>query len=131
MTNPVFLALSQAGADLARGLMAELEGAELHGLEGRVEGADLTFPSAAGHLAELFTHGHPIIAFASAGILVRVLGPLVSDKHEEPPVICIAEDGSAVVPLLGGHRGANRLARQLGEKLGCAPAITTAGETRF
>ena len=131
MTNPVFVALFEAGADLARRLMPEIEAAELHGLEGRVSGADLTFPSPADHLARLFADGHPIIAIISAGIVVRILGPLARDKLDEPPVICIAEDGSAVVPLLGGHRGANRMARLLAASLGCAPAITTAGETRF
>ena len=43
-------------------------------------------------------------------------------------MLAVAEDGSAVVPLLGGHRGANRLARRLAEVLGCAPAVTTAGD---
>ena len=49
----------------------------------------------------------------------------------EPPVLAIAEDGSAVVPLLGGHHGGNALARHLGEMLGIAPAITTAGDLRL
>ena len=40
----------------------------------------------------------------------------------------MAEDGSAVVPLLGGHRGANDLARRIAEALGTIPAITTAGD---
>jgi cobalt-precorrin 5A hydrolase/precorrin-3B C17-methyltransferase len=30
----------------------------------------------------------------------------LGDKRAEPPVVALAEDGSAVVPLLGGHRGA-------------------------
>ncbi len=35
---------------------------------------------------------------------------------------------AAVVPLLGGHRGANALAARIGAALGVAPALTTAGE---
>src|SRR5690606_517793 len=41
------------------------------------------------------------------------------------------EDGSAVVPLLGGLGGVNAMARVLGEALGVAAAITTSGELRF
>ena len=33
-------------------------------------------------------------------------------RRDEPPVVAVAEDGSAVVPLLGGHHGANELARR-------------------
>ena len=54
----------------------------------------------------------------AAGIAIRRLAPLLADKREEPPVVAVAEDGSAVVPLLGGHRGANRLARRIARTLG-------------
>ena len=63
--------------------------------------------------------------------MIRALAPLLGDKRAEPPVLALAEDGSAVVPLLGGHRGANDLARTAAETLGIAPAITTAGDLRF
>src|SRR5204863_9361134 len=63
--------------------------------------------------------------------LVRAVALLVADKHDEPPVIAVAEDGSSVVPLLGGHRGANRIARLLAERLGGHAAITTAGDLRL
>ena len=43
----------------------------------------------------------------------------------------MAEDGSAIVPLLGGHHGANALARQIADALEVTPAITTAGDIRF
>ena len=43
----------------------------------------------------------------------------------------VAEDGSAVIPVLGGHRGANALAEEIGELLRAAPAITTATDLAF
>jgi cobalt-precorrin 5A hydrolase/precorrin-3B C17-methyltransferase len=43
---------------------------------------------------------------------------LLDDKRAEPPVIALAEDGSVAVPLLGGHHGANALARALADALG-------------
>jgi cobalt-precorrin 5A hydrolase/precorrin-3B C17-methyltransferase len=46
-------------------------------------------------------------------------------------VLAVAPDGSAVVPLLGGHHGANALARRIGEALDVVPAVTTAGDAAF
>jgi cobalt-precorrin 5A hydrolase/precorrin-3B C17-methyltransferase len=45
--------------------------------------------------------------------------------------VAVSEDGAEIVPLLGGHRGANELARQLADALGGHAAITTAGDRRF
>ena len=41
------------------------------------------------------------------------------------------DDGSAAVPLLGGHRGANRLARAIAGATGGQAAVTTAGDVRL
>jgi len=46
-------------------------------------------------------------------------------------VLAVAEDGSAVVPLLGGLGGVNVLAREIAAGLGVVAAITTSGELRF
>ncbi len=129
--EPVFVALTKGGLDLARRLAATLPGAEVHGLSGRAEGAGVTFAAAAPHLRELFQAGRPILGVCAAGVLLRALAPLLADKDAEPPVLALAEDGSAVVPLLGGHRGANDLARRIAGTLGIEAAITTAGDLRF
>src|SRR5690606_31870312 len=109
---------------------------ELHGLAGRVEGADLAFEDTGATLRALFAAGRPIVGLCAAGILIRCLAPLLAGqesggKRSEPPVLALAEDGSSVVPLLGGHRGANSLARQLAGGLGAAAAVTTAGDLRL
>ncbi|MEL6210920.1 MAG: cobalamin biosynthesis protein, partial [Pseudomonadota bacterium] len=80
------------------------------------------------HIATLFASGTPIIGICAAGILIRAVAPLLSDKLTEPPILAVAEDGSAVVPLLGGHHGANDLALRIAEALETAPAITTASD---
>ncbi|MEQ8814057.1 MAG: precorrin-3B C(17)-methyltransferase [Thalassobaculum sp.] len=82
-------------------------------------------------LRAAFRRGRPCVLVGAAGIAVRALSPLIADKSDEPPVLAVAEDGSAVVPLLGGHRGANDLARTIAAALGVAPAITTASDLRF
>ncbi len=123
--------LTESGLVLARRLAPLLPGAEVHGLAGRVAGADVVFEAVPAQLQILFASGRPVVGICAAGILIRALAPLLADKRQEPPVLAVAEDGSAVVPLLGGHRGANDLARRIGEALGVAPAVTTAGDQRF
>ena len=129
--SPAIVVLGESALPLARRLMAATHGARLHGLAGRVTGAEVAFAELGPHLRALFTAGTPIVGLCAAGVLIRALAPALADKRREPPVVAVAEDGSAVVPLLGGHRGANALARLLGEALGVMPAITTAGDLRF
>ncbi len=122
--KPALVCLTQEGAALAR----RLEG-ELHGLAGRVAGAAVEFADTGAHLASLYAAGRPIVGFCAAGILIRMLAPLLDDKAREPAVVAVSADGMHVVPLLGGHRGANALARDIAASLGGTAAITTAGDT--
>ena len=128
--RPAVVILSEAAASLGRRIAADI-GGELHGAAARVEEADVRFASAKDHVQALFSTGRPIVAVMASGALIRLLAPLLSDKHSEPPVLAVAEDGSSVVPLLGGHHGANDLARQIASVLGAHAAITTAGDLKF
>ncbi|MSP52168.1 MAG: precorrin-3B C(17)-methyltransferase [Alphaproteobacteria bacterium] len=114
----------------ARTVAAACDG-EVHGLVGRVPDADVAFASTADHLALLFNAQCPIIGLCASGILIRALAPLLTEKTAEPPVLAVAEDLSAVVPLLGGHRGANRLALAIAAATGATAAVTTASDVRF
>jgi len=124
---PVVIALNASGSKTARRI-ADTLGAEVHGREGRVENADAFFPNALDHVRDLFLAGRAIVGVCASGILIRAVGSVLADKTSEPPVLSVADDGSIVVPLLGGHRGANRLAREIAEALGAQAAVTTAGD---
>jgi cobalt-precorrin 5A hydrolase / precorrin-3B C17-methyltransferase len=127
----VVVALTQVGADLARRIARLLPGAEVHGLSTRVDNADVPFAKTAMHLRQLFRDGRPIVGVIAAGALVRILAPVLTDKHDDPPVLSVAEDGSAVVPLLGAHHGANRLAVRIAKSLRGFAAVTNASDIRF
>ena len=123
--------LGQASVPVARQLMTGLPDATLYGLAGRTTDVDISFTDFGVTLRELFAAGTPIVGLCAAGILIRTIAPLLSDKRYEPPVLAVAEDGSAVVPLLGGLQGVNDLARQISAILNVQPAITTTGDLRF
>ena len=125
--KPVVLALSASGEATAR-RVAGLIGAQLHGREGRVARADAFFLNALDHARDLFAAGVPVVGVCASGILIRAVAPLLADKTAEPPVVSVSDDGSVVVPLLGGHRGANRLAADIATGLGATAAVTTAGD---
>ncbi|WP_322067578.1 precorrin-3B C(17)-methyltransferase [Burkholderia cenocepacia] len=130
MTPPAIVILGAGALDTARRIQARYPGARVHGLASRVD-ADVPFDELGAHLRELYARGLPIVALCAAGIVIRCLAPALADKGVEPPVLAVAEDGSAVVPLLGGLTGVNVIAREIAECVGVAPAITTSGELRF
>ncbi|OEC48779.1 precorrin-3B C(17)-methyltransferase [Pseudomonas sp. AP42] len=129
--TPAIVILGQGSLATARKLQQVYPGALIHGLVTRVEGADRTYSEFGATLRQLYQQGTPLIALCAAGIVIRTLAPLLLEKGEEPAVLAVAEDGSAVVPLLGGLGGVNVMARDIAAALGVSAAITTSGELRF
>ncbi len=127
-TPAALIALTRDGEALARRLAPALGSAEVHGLANRTEAPDVPFTETITHIAGLFRAGVPIVGICAAGILIRAVAASIADKRAEPPVIAVSQDGNSVVPLLGGHRGGNALARRIAEELGTTAAITTAGD---
>ncbi|MGC5699766.1 precorrin-3B C(17)-methyltransferase [Pseudomonas sp. NFXW11] len=130
-SNPAIVILGQGSLDTARQIQRLYPDALIHGLAERVEGADRSYHEFGATLRQLYQQDTPIIALCAAGIVIRTLAPLLLEKGAEPPVLAVAEDGSAVVPLLGGLGGVNVMAREIAAGLGVAAAITTSGELRF
>jgi len=125
------IVLGASGAALGRRVRDVLPDARLHGPRGVTGDWDVAYDRVMPHLRELFAAGTPIVGLCASGILVRAVAPLIDDKRAEPPVVALAEDGSVAVPLLGGHHGANAIARALAKALGGVAAITTAGDLRL
>ncbi|MDX9674934.1 precorrin-3B C(17)-methyltransferase [Pseudomonas zeae] len=130
-STPAIVILGQGSLATARRIQQVYPAAQIHGLAGRVEGADCTYQEFGTTLRALYQQDTPIIALCAAGIVIRTLAPLLLEKGAEPAVLAVAEDGSAVVPLLGGLGGVNVMARDIAAGLQIAAAITTSGELRF
>ncbi len=132
MTPPLaIILLNDSARPTARKLQQLYPEALIHGLRGRVTDADIAFPQTAAHLQELFRSGAPIIGLCASAILIRCLAPVLADKLSEPPVIAMADDGGSVVPLLGGHHGANALAREIADAFSTHAAITTTSDIHY
>ncbi|AQT97383.1 precorrin-3B C(17)-methyltransferase [Pseudomonas azotoformans] len=129
--SPAIVILGQGSLATARKIQQVYPGALIHGLAGRVDGADQAYSEFGATLRQLYQQGTPLIVLCAAGIVIRTLAPLLLEKGEEPAVLAVAEDGSAVVPLLGGLGGVNVMARKIAAALDVAAAITTSGELRF
>ncbi|MGY8822085.1 MAG: precorrin-3B C(17)-methyltransferase [Pseudomonadales bacterium] len=130
-TAPAIVVLGPSALDTARRIQRLYPGAQVHGLSGRAVEVDKPYENFGEHLRDLYRANTPIIALCAAGIVIRSLAPALGDKDNEPPVLVVGEDGSAVVPLLGGLAGVNRMAREIAAALEVNPAITTSGELRF
>ncbi len=131
MTAPAIVILGQGSLATARAIQQVYPDALIHGLAGRVEGADQAYNEFGATVRQLYQQGAPIIALCAAGIVIRTLAPLLLEKGIEHAVLAVAEDGSAVVPLLDGLGGVNVMAREIAAALDVAAAITTSGELRF
>lgn len=68
-----------------------------------------------------------IVAIFATGIVVRDIAPLLENKWSDPAVVVVDSNLNFAIPLLGGHHGANEIARKLSE-LGAVPVLTTATE---
>ena len=80
---------------------------------------------------EVFESGFPdfdaVVAVMATGIATRKIAPLLEGKWDDPAVVVVDTGANWAIPLVGGHHGANRLARELAS-IGCEPVLTTATE---
>jgi len=131
MKPPAIIILTETSIKVARKIQEGIGSGMIYGLINRTQSADFTYTNFGETVRQFYQTGTPIIGVCAAGILIRTIAPLLINKNTEPPVLAIAEDGSAVVPLLGGLQGVNDLARQIAIALQISPGITTSGEIRF
>nr|WP_203918504.1 precorrin-3B C(17)-methyltransferase [Rugosimonospora africana] len=85
---------------------------------------------AADQLRAAWGASNALVCFLATGATVRLLAPLLSDKHTDPGVVCVDEAGRHAIALLGGHAGgANALAARVAGVLAAEPIISTASDS--
>jgi cobalt-precorrin 5A hydrolase/precorrin-3B C17-methyltransferase len=132
MNDWALVVLGPGGMEVAEKVKSTYHHAKIHALKKRiVRGVDIGFDDVGNHLRMLFSSGTPIIGVCATGILIRSLSTSLNSKNVDPPVIALSEDGKAIIPLLGGHKGANEIAGQIAALFGISAAITTASDARF
>ncbi|MFG1919483.1 precorrin-3B C(17)-methyltransferase [Micromonospora sp. NPDC048898] len=83
--------------------------------------------SVADALRTAWVDSDAVVAFLATGAVVRILAPLLADKHGDPAVVVVDEAARHAVALLGGHAGGgNDLAERVAALLDARPVITTA-----
>ncbi|MDP8995644.1 MAG: precorrin-3B C(17)-methyltransferase [Pseudomonadota bacterium] len=121
--------LGPSALPMAQKIKAEI-GGDIHGPEGLI-GCDAHYEKATHKIAFAFRTASAVVGICAAGILIRAVADRLKNKVREAPVIAVAEDGSSVVPLIGGHHGANDLARKIAAITKGHAAITTASDVVF
>ncbi len=80
-------------------------------------------------IIELFKNNNALICLFSLGAVIRLIAPHLKDKKTDPAVIVIDDKTNFVISVLSGHiGGANELTKEIAEKLGALPVITTAAD---
>ncbi len=77
-------------------------------------------------------HDYEAWVFIGAlGICVRTIANEITDKRQDPAVVCIDSSGKQVISVLSGHKGgANDFTRHLAAALGAMPVITTQSDNQ-
>ncbi|MCW5200397.1 cobalamin biosynthesis protein CbiG, partial [Desulfobulbus sp. F4] len=113
------ITLSKSGRKLAERLAAVLPGSQLVPVQGGVSRT----------LARAWQEYDHLVCIMAAGIVVRAVAPLLSDKTIDPAVLVCDERGQFVISLLSGHLGGgNELAKQAAALIGGQAVITTASD---
>lgn len=82
-------------------------------------------------LARSFSSHRGLVCVMAAGIVFRLVAPLLAGKSQDPAVVVVDEAGRFAVSLVSGHLGgANELAEQVAAVIGGQAVITTATDVQ-
>jgi len=122
-------AITPNGVDIAQKIAGDLSDVEVF-LSDKVTAVgsqSTTFQSLSAMLAEQFCRYAGHVFIMSAGIVVRIIAPLIQSKVEDPAVVVVDDRGKHAISLLSGHiGGANDLAVKIAACIHANPVISTA-----
>ncbi len=77
-------------------------------------------------ITKLWNQVDGFVVMLAIGATLRIIAPLLKDKHNDPVVVCVDEQARFVIPISGSHRGANELSDQIASILNAEVVTTTA-----
>lgn len=122
-------AVTPNGAELIRRLARSLPAADVYVSQNLVleKRAYHRFERLSAAVKDNFDRYSGHIFIMAAGIVVRVLAPLIQNKTRDPAVVVVDDLGKNAISLLSGHiGGANDLTRKVAGIIKANPVITTA-----
>ena len=88
-------------------------------------------PPVAALLAQQWNLAGGFVIVAAAGLVTRLVAPLLRGKEDDPPVVVLDPQGRFAIPLLGGHaQGAEQLSQRLAAALGGTAVLTGSSSSR-
>lgn len=104
-SSVAIVALTRAGGELALELASRFEGSDCflpawHGMQGC-----RSFDRLGDLLPGIWESYDGIVCIMAAGIVVRLIAPLLSHKTVDPAVVVVDENGEYAVSLVSGHLG--------------------------
>lgn len=128
------VAITKKGESVAIGIKRFLPGSKVYipiKLNNKVKEVFPFEGKLTGLAKKLFTEFEGIVFCMAVGIVVRVIVPYIKDKHADPAIVVVDEEGRFAISLLSGHEGgANALAIRVANILDAEPVITTASESK-
>ena len=121
-------AITPNGLKLAEKISRTLSNADVYVSENLtgISGCN-RFQSLSGTLERRFKDYAGHIFIMAAGIVIRVIAPLIKNKVEDPGVVVVDDRGKHAISLLSGHLGgANALTQEIAGIINAVPVITTA-----
>ena len=77
------------------------------------------------YLTAIWQDYNAFVFVLATGAVTRLIAPLLRDKHTDPAIVVLDEEGKFVISLCGGHQGGgDALTRLVAETIGATPIIT-------
>lgn len=129
MRKIAFIAISDQGIEKATILQQQFPKSLVVTTRSSTNEHVSTIPSISDYIQNNFTKLDGICFVGALGICVRTIAPCLENKHKDPAVICVDDQGHFVQSVLSGHKGgANNFALKIAQLLGSTPVISTSSD---
>lgn len=127
-SKTAIILVSESSLHLAQTIKQEVKGSEIYSTSDNKETTHIH--SINGFISDEFHSFQSIIFIGALGICVRTVGKHITNKYQDPAIVCVDSTGHFVISVLSGHiGGANQLTKQIASIIGAQPVITTQSDS--